>query len=487
MTTATTWTAPAAYARRWVALAFIIIANVMDLLDSTIVNVGAPTIRADIGGSYTAIQWIAGAYTLAFAVGLIIGGRLGDLFGRKRLFLIGGIAFVVSSLLCSLAPTAEFLIVLRVIQGLSGAMLIPQGLGMMRTMFPPAEMPKAFGVVGPTMGLASVAGPVVAGALISANLFGTSWRSIFWINVPIGIVMIIGAIVFLPKDVPSTEANRNLDVVGMILMALGTSGIVYSLTQGRDLGWPWWIFALMVVSVGFLVLFAVQELRLERQGLPPLVTPSAFRKRSFSSSLVFGAVYFAVVVGVSLCFGLYLQLGLGLTPLQAGLTLLPSPVGIAVGSVVAGVLVAKLGRRTMQFGLVLLMSGLTANILVFLANSSGPSIWFLIPGLFVSGVGMGMVFSPFFGIALADVANSEVGSASGTLSAVQQFGSVLGVAVVGTLFFSFVDLNAGSGSHGADFTAAIGWTLVSAVALATIAAILTVLLPKAAGQQGEWE
>ncbi|HEX3875091.1 MAG TPA: MFS transporter, partial [Solirubrobacteraceae bacterium] len=238
---------PHAHPRRWLILFVILAAECMDLLDGTVVNVAAPTIHSELGTSSTALQWILGGYPLAIAVGLITGGRLGDLFGRRRLFVIGAAGFTAASVLCGLAPSTGFLIGARLVQGALGALMLPQGFSIIRDVFPPEEIPKVFGVFGPVMGGAALLGPIVGGGLIGLDVFGTSWRMVFLINLPLGIAAVIGGLRVMPES--RAEDAAGLDIGGVGLVTGASILLVYPLIQGRELGWPVWTYVSMAASL----------------------------------------------------------------------------------------------------------------------------------------------------------------------------------------------------------------------------------------------
>ena len=240
-------------------LGIVLIAEIMDLLDSTVITIAAPTVRAELGGGTATMQWWAAGYTLAFGVFMIVGGRLGDVFGRRRVFLIGIGGFTLASAACALAPSPGFLIATRVLQGAFGALLIPQGLGVIKAVFPPREMGGAFAAFGPVMGLAAIAGPILAGWLVSADLLGTGWRMIFLINVPLGVIGLLGALRFMPES--RSPLRIRLDPLGVVLVAAASLCLIYPLVEGRELGWPLWMFGLMAVGFVLLAAFAAVERR----------------------------------------------------------------------------------------------------------------------------------------------------------------------------------------------------------------------------------
>ncbi|GIH79536.1 MFS transporter [Planobispora longispora] len=429
----------APYRLRWPALFVILAAEVMDLVDAVITNIAAPSIHADLGGSTSMIQWLGAAYTLAMAVGLLTGGRLGDLYGRRRMFVAGVAGFTAASLLCGLAASPELLIGSRALQGLFGAMMIPQGLGLIKEMFPPKEMAAAFGVFGPVMALSLVGGPVLAGWLVDADLFGTGWRMIFLINLPVGLLALAGAVRFLPES-RSGHASR-LDLTGVCLASAASFLLIYPLVQGRDLDWPAWTFASMAASVALFALFARHQAAKRRAGGDPLLVTGLFRKRAFTGGLVTGLVFFTALVGFSMVLSLYFQIGLGYDPLKAGLASLPNAVGSLIGfaAVNAAGLAQKVGRKLIHLGAAVMAAGLAGTALTLNLAGADVTPWQLTPALFVTGAGMSMVMAPFFDIVLAGVEPHESGSANGTLTAVQQLGGALGSAVIGTLFFGMLE------------------------------------------------
>ncbi|MCP2325759.1 EmrB/QacA subfamily drug resistance transporter [Hamadaea flava] len=423
---------------KWLGLFAILAATIMNLLDSTVVTVAAPAIRADLGGSYASLQWIAASYTLALAVGLLTGGRLGDMFGRRRMLMIGVVGFVVASLACAAAWSPEALIGARVLQGLFGAVMIPQGFGLIRDLFPPHEIGKAFGAFGPIIGLSTILGPIVAGLLVDADLFGTGWRAVFAVNLPIGLFALLAGAKALPLGVSPAARTLRLDVGGAVLAGAGMLMLVYPLVQGRELGWPAWLFALLAASVAVLGVFVMSQVRRKRSGRTPLVELSVFSKRSYSTGVLFVIVFFGAVVGLSLAIGLFLQLGLGYSPVKASLTMATWAVGAFVGTGFAAGTMAKLGRHVLHLGLALIAAGLTWVYAVFAQAGVGVDGGDLALPLLVYGVGMGMIFVPLFDIIMAGVADHEVGSASGMLESLQQLGASLGVAVLGTVFFGTI-------------------------------------------------
>ncbi|GAA1963124.1 hypothetical protein GCM10009798_23710 [Nocardioides panacihumi] len=420
----------AAYRYRWYVMAVVIIADVMDLIDGTVAQLAGPSIRRDIGGSETTLQWILAAYTLAFAVGLITSARLGDIVGRRPMFIIGMAGFALSSLACGLAPTPDTLIAFRVVQGLFGATMIPQGLAMVKQSFPPDELQKAFIPFGPVMGLSAVLGPILGGFLIDADIAGTGWRAIFLINVPIGLVGALLAWRYLP-NVPKVPGAR-LDPLGSILITVGSAGLIYALVQGRELGWPTWLYGVIVGSLALFLVFVWTEQRSDH----PIIEPGLFKHRGFVAGIVFLGTFFVSMVGLGLVMSLFMQLGLGYGVRHAAIAQTPYALGISVGAALSGALLGpKLGRHVLHIGLGITIVGIAWFGLVAGDLERGASAWHLAGPFLVAGLGSGLIFAPLFDLILADLGDNEVGSGSGLLNAVQQFSGALGVAVLGTLFF----------------------------------------------------
>ncbi|TDU87085.1 EmrB/QacA subfamily drug resistance transporter [Kribbella voronezhensis] len=456
-----------AYRWRWIVLGTVLLAEIMDLVDATIVNIAAPSIRAELGGSESALQWMLAGYTLAFAIGLITFGRLGDLVGRRRLFLIGAVGFTVASALCGLATSPELLIGSRVAQGLLGAVMIPQGFAILKSVFPAEETGKAFGMFGPVMGLSAVAGPVIAGLLIKADLFDTGWRMIFFINVPLGILAVLGALRFMPEL--KTPGATRLDAAGVILVSLASGLLIYPLVQGRELGWPAWSIAMIISSFAVFALFG----RRERRSGNPVIDPSLFRNRGYVAGLGVITTFFLAMSGFMLVFNLFTQLGLHYSPLRAGLAMVPFSLGIAIGAPLsAGLLAPRFGRKALQFGIVVMAIATTGVWFTLHHNGVQTTIWNLVPATLVMGIGSGMVFAPLFDIILASIDDKAAGSASGVLTAMQQFGGAIGVAVIGTVFFQLIPAH--------QFLGATKTSTLVAVGLLVVSLLVTFALPRRA-------
>jgi EmrB/QacA subfamily drug resistance transporter len=430
---------------RWLVFAVVIAANIMDLMDATIVNVAGPSIRAALGGSASTLQWLPAGYTLAFAVFLITGARLGDMFGRRRLFLIGSAGFTAMSAACAMAPSAGVLIAFRVLQGSFGALMIPQGFGMLKEVFDEDEMPKVFGAFGPVMGLSILAAPILAGALVEANLWGIGWRLVFLINVPIGVVAFAGAVKVLPRTV--AHPGIRLDIGGMVLIGAALTAIIYPLIQGRGDGWPAWTFALLAAGAILLGAFGLWE---RHRRAAPLIEPALLTNRSYTSGILVALAFFGAFGGLLLCVSLFAQLGEHFSPVHAGLTLMAMVVGMIAGMGAGFALVARLGRHLLHLGVIIVIAG-TVVLALTVTGAHTVSTLDLAPGLFLIGLGAGSSIGQLFDFILAGVGMDEVGSASGVLEAVQQLSSALGVAVLGTIFFSA--LGGHLPTHALDITA----------------------------------
>ncbi|WUH93685.1 MFS transporter [Streptomyces sp. NBC_00433] len=465
---------PAAQPGRWLGYTAVLAASVMDLLDSTIANVAAPSIRTSLGGSYADLQWIAASYTLAMAVALLVGGRLGDMFGRKRVLLTGMAGFVLGSLVCAAAQNPSMLVTARIVQGAFGAVMIPQCFAIPREIFSPQEVKKAWGIFGPLMGLSAVLGPVVAGVLIHADLFGAGWRMIFGINLPIGLAALVIGWRFLPAVTPAARGVR-LDALGVLLAGAGAFLLVFPLVQGRELGWPGWTLAMLAASIPVLGVFALHQVRRSRAGLSPLVEPSVFRKRSYVSGVAFAIAFTASMGGMILTLGVFLQVGLGYTALHSALATAPWAVGALFGSAGGAIFMGSLGRKVLHIGLLLMGAGVLGLYGVFQTAGADLTAWQLAGPLVVGGAGMGMIFVPLFDIILGGVEPHEIGSASGTLQAVQQLGMTLGIAALGTVFFNVL----GRG-HAAAAVDAASTTALCTAALIALAFALGFFLPRAA-------
>ncbi len=415
---------------RWFVLAVVLAGNILDLMDATIVNVAGPSIRHDLGGSASTLLWLSAGYTLAFAVLLITGARLGDMFGRRRLFLVGSAGFTVMSAACAAAPSPAVLIAFRVLQGSFGALMIPQGFGMLKEVFAEDEMSKVYGVFGPMLGLSALAAPILSGALTEANLWGIGWRLVFLINVPIGIAAFAGAVRVLPRTV--AHPGIRLDTVGMVLIGAALTAIIYPLIQGRTAGWPAWTFTTLVAGAVLLAAFVLWE---RRRRSDPLIEPGLLANRTYTSGILVALAFFGAFGGLLLCVSLFAQLGEHFSPIHAGLTLAPMVLGMIVGMGAGFALVDRLGRHLLHLGVVFLAAGMVALALTVTGARTASSLD-LAPSLFLAGVGAGASFGQLFDFILAGVSMDEVGSATGVLEAIQQLSNAIGVAALGTIFFS---------------------------------------------------
>jgi len=474
---------------QWVAFAAVITAAVMDLLDSTITQVAAPTIRRELGGSYAVIEWVTAAYALAMAVGLLTGGRLGDIFGRRRVLLAGMTGFVVASAVCAAAATAGELIAARAAQGLLGAVMLPQVFGLIRDLFAAHGMGKAFRVYGPVMGLSAMLGPIASGGLISADVFGAGWRMIFLVNVPVGLVALALGAWTLPagpgaRNLPagSGGARRGrLDLPGAVLAGAAMFLLVFPLAQGHSLGWPAWLFAMLAASVLVLAGFGWYQVRRRRAGRDPLVEPSIFRHRPYSAGIAFSIVFTGSLGGIVMIFNVFLQNGLGFTPWHSAVTTAPWAAGAFIGSAVGGIAMSRLGRRVLHAGLVVEAAGLMAIYAVLRGAGADVSTVDLLAPMVAGGIGMGMVFVPLFDIVMAYVRPREMGSASGVLQTVNALGMSLGIAGIGAIFFA---LASGRGGQVPVYLHAAQWSALATVGLLACSFVVAFGLPRRARDMG---
>ncbi|MFJ9411234.1 MFS transporter [Streptomyces sp. NPDC101393] len=462
------------YRWRWLILVAMIVAEIMDLLDASIVNVAGPDLEKSLGAGSVGLQWVIGGYALTLGAGLVLGGRLGDRYGRRRMFLLGLTAFTAASLLCASAPSIGSLIAFRLLQGTAGAMLLPQGLGLLRENFSGPELTKVFAIFGPVLGLGGIIGPVLGGFLIEGDFFGLGWRSVFLVNLPIGIAALIVAAKFVPRK--QGDRTVRVDVVGAGLVVASCALLVLPLNQGQEDGWPLWTWLCMATSAIGFALFAVQQRRTAAAGREPLVALGLLRKPAFTVGLGGIALFFGGLIGTQLVLTLFLQIGQHFTAGEAGLGNLPLAVGTAIGGAVSGAFLAdKIGRKVLQIGPLVQLVG--ATVLWFELDARSFSMGDIVPGAALAGVGAGMVIAALFSFILAAVDDDEIGSASGVLSAVQAVGGSVGVAIFGSVFFA----QAKTGDFTGGFHRAL---IVQACLLMTFLAI-TFLLPKQGRPDGE--
>ncbi|HEY6479956.1 MAG TPA: MFS transporter [Streptosporangiaceae bacterium] len=431
----------AADPRRWLTLVILLLAAFMNLLDISIVNIAIPAIQRNLHASYADVQWALAAYTLAYAVVLITGGRLGDAYGRKRLFLIGVTGFTIMSALCGAAVSPSMLIACRVIQGAMGAIMIPQVLSVIQVIFPSAERIKALAAFGVTAGLGTVSGPLLGGLLTQHDLFGLDWRPIFLINVPVGIIAVAASAVLVRES--RAPRRPRLDPGGVLLITAALLLLLYPLVEGRQLGWPVWTFVAMAASVPAAALFVWYERVKDRRDGSPLVQLSLFGQRAFSIGIAIAITFFLGVTSFALILTLFLQIGLSFTPLHAGLTFLPFSGGVLVASAAAARLAPRFGRGVTMTGALVMAAGMAGLIATVARYGAAVTTAELVPGLIVAGLGMGTVLAPLADILLARVDRQHAGSASGLFNTGIQLGASIGVALIGVIFFGLLGSQSG--------------------------------------------
>ncbi|GAA4203470.1 MFS transporter [Actinocatenispora rupis] len=446
--------------RRWAALPVILTAAFMVTLDFFIVAVAVPSMQRDLSATTGDSQLVLAGYGLALASALILGGRLGDLYGQKRMFLLGLALFTAASAGCGLAPGAGWLIAARVGQGLAAALLTPQGLAILRRTYEGADRVRALTAYALTLGLAAVGGQLVGGLLIDADVAGLGWRACFLVNVPVGLVTLALA----PRLVPGgRRTGGQLDLPGAALVTLALLAVVLPLVEGREHGWPAWTWLSLAAAVPLGAGFVAYQRRVAARGGGPLVHPALFRHRTFGVGLVATVAFQAGMGSFFFVLALYLQAGHGMGPLGSGVAFTPIALGYVGSSLLAGRVAARLGRQALALGGGTMALGLT---LVYLTVPAG-SVAALVPGFAVTGVGMGLVLAPLTTLVLARVPVEYAGAAAGALNTAQQVGGALGIAVIGVLFYG--RLTAG---YAVAFRAGLVYLVLAALAVAVLAQAL---------------
>ena len=426
-------------ARPWLVLVVILTAVFMQMLDTTITIVAVPSIQTDLGTSYGEVQLVVAGYMLAFACVLVIGGRLGDTFGRRRLFLWGMLGFTLASAVCGAAPDAVTLIVARVVQGMFSGLMFPQVLGIIQVIFPRAQRPKALAGYGATIGLATILGPVTGGGLIELNIAGSEWRSIFYINIPIGIAALLIGLARIPES-RAKNAGR-VDTTGALLLTTGLFLLVLPLVIGRDHDWPLWSFVSMALSPFVLAAFFRYETVRTRKGASPLVDTTLFRQRPFVLGSLACLLFFTGIPSFFMVLLITLQGGFGYSAVKAGSVTLGFAIALAIGSARSAQIARKLGTRVLVVGCALIIVGQASVIGVLHWADTDLKGWQLLLPLFIAGAGGGLFLAPVTSVVLAGIRGDDAGSASGVLATAQQVGAAVGIAVVGVIFFGLLGSN----------------------------------------------
>lgn len=473
----------------WLALAVLILGVAMALLDTTIVNVALPTIRTSLSASEAALSWIISGYALAYGLALIPAGRVGDKVGHKWIFVVGLAGFTLASLWCGLASGGTELIVARVAQGLAGGIFFPAVTALIQLMFTGRARGVAFAVMGACIGFATALGPIVGGLLIEAFGEAEGWRTIFFVNLPFGVLAVAAAFFLVPGrgvGVPDGEsADRRpagVDGVGLVLLAGSLVALLVPLIEGQDLGWPLWTWVSLVGSVALLVAFGAWERRVADAGRSPLVPPHLFSHPAFTGGVILAMVYFAAFTSIFFTISIFWQSGLGHTALESGLVSVPFAIGSIVGAAASERLAHRLGRLVLVIGTGMVAVGLVSLWGVLVAV---PAIdlnhWQLLPSLAVAGIGSGLFIAPNAQFIVATVDPHEAGAASGVIGTAQRIGAAAGIAIIGTVFFGALVIPAGPPTP-AVLAEAFGHSatlaLATSAAFAVAAFALVFVLPK---------
>jgi EmrB/QacA subfamily drug resistance transporter len=463
------------YPKRWAAAFVMILAALLDMIDGSIVNTALPSIGRGLKATSADLQWTVSAYMLGFAATLIIAGHLGDRYGHKKLFMTGVSAFALASLASAVATSAGMLVASRGIQGVAAAIVMPQILASFRTMFDGEERGKAFALYGAIAGISTAVGVLLGGVLTDWDLFGWGWRTIFAINLPLAVLVLVLGVKWIPASSDRAFTGR-IDLVGNLVLAAGLVAIVLPLVQGRSNGWPLWGWICLAAGILAIAVLTVSE---NKRGIEhPLLPTSLFRKPAFSAGLLIQLLFYGGMSGFMLVFTIWLQTGQGYTPTQAGLLMVAFSAGSILAAPAVDPLVAKLGRIVLILGALVMAGGL---FWVRRAAQDSAAFhtgaWPLVPGLFLAGVGLIFLIIPLVNTILSTVPGRLAGGASGILSTAQQFGGALGVAVIGNVFFSHADKG---------LTSAITHAGPWAIAAYVLCAVLCPALPrKAVGNQTE--
>ncbi|WOI58175.1 MFS transporter [Palleronia sp. LCG004] len=461
--------AAASSGRKWAAAAVLLLANFMNLVDITIVNVALPSMQAELDAPPNLIEWIVAGYTFSFALLLLPSGRMGDLVGRRRLFVGGIVLFTAASLACGLAPGIGTLVAARVAQGVGAAIMTPQTLALVPTLFPPAQRGAAFGLFALTAGLASVAGPILGGLLIGADIMGLTWRPIFLVNIPLGALALIGAFLFVPE----TEGNRRLgiDIVGIVLAALAMLAVLVPLVEAPSLGWRTWMWPMVIAAGPLAWAFLAWQRRQEARGAPQLLPMRLARSGPFLSGGTLNAILFSAVPAYFFTMALYLQSGYGLSALQSGLTTTPFPLGVLLASATTGWFGSRWVRPRVMGGGLLICVGFVGQAWAIAGMGDEISWLRMAPWFFLGGFGLGNTVSPLFQVALSAADDDDAGSASGAVQAIRQVGIAFGIAIMGGIFFAILG-GAPVGDAGAYRSAMLG-----AISYASLVALVVALTP----------
>jgi len=449
---------------RWIALLVCCSALFMTLLDVSITNVALPSISDSLDAESAQLQWIVSGYTLSFGLVPVLAGRLGDDHGRKRMFQLGVAGFAVTSAVAGLAPTAELLIAARLLQGVFGGLINPQVSGLVQQMFRGDERGRAFGALGTTVGLGTALGPLAGGALIALGGADLGWRLVFFVNVPVGIVVIVLARRFLPRT-PAVGRHR-LDVVGALLLGAALFCVLFGAVELESLGPP--VLLLVVPAALLLLVFWRRERRLTRERADPLIDLRLFRQPAYTSGVLLALLYFPAQAGLPLVMTLYFQRGLDFSPLHAALGVTAFAVGSAVAAQAAGRFVTRVGRPLTVVGLLTFATGaLTLGAVAWTAPTEHAVLQLAGP-LFVMGLGSGAVITPNQTLTLAAVDPVVGGTAGGVLQTAQRVGLAVGQAVIGAVFFSAV-AGPGPASYAGALVAAVAVTLCFVTAAGLVA------------------
>ncbi len=457
-------------------LPVVLVGTFMAILDVAIVNVAIPSIRSGLHAGFGAVELVVSGYTIAYASLLVTGGRLGDILGRKRMFVAGLLLFSAASALCGSAPDIQVLIAARVLQGIGGALLYPQVLAIIQSTYSGAARGKALGTFGAVIGIASIAGQLIGGALLAADLFGWTWRPVFLVNVPIGLLAVAAAVVWLPADRPETRTRLDLGGVGLVTLFLLL--LTVPLLIGRDQGWPAWLLGCLVAALPAGYAIVRYEGRISAAGGQPLVRLELFRNRGFATGVPIAMLFMTSYAGYLFTLAVYLQTGLGFSPLKSAVVYTPGAVGFFVTSLAAPRLVPVLGRHVLSLGYLVAALGLLGAAATASAAGTSLTVWSLAPTLFVAGLGQGLGFSPLVGTIISGVDPKDAGSGSGIVTTSMQTANVLGVGLLGLGFFTLL----GKGLPGAAYATAFSELLPVSAGLLLVAAVLVYRLPHTPGR-----